>query len=356
MHAGNFSIANDLLLLCLTGALGLALGSLRIKGFSLGIAGVLFSGLFFGQLGLSISPQIAHFIREFGLILFVYTIGLQVGPGFFSSLKHRGLLLNLLATAIVLLGTSLVIFTFYSLRFDIGEITGIFSGATTNTPSLGAAQEAIQRSPTAQNSTPPALAYAICYPFGVLGILLSMLILKRVGKKEISAEEQKFLEEQEKENPPVSDLTLLVTNPNVVGKNLDELPGMSNSGIVISRLRREGQIRVARPDDRFQVGDVILAIGPSAALESLRIIVGTPVPDDLRSSAPGVSVRRIIVTRREAIGQTLQNLGLELKYQVTFTRLLRGEVELPAPTRLRLHAGDILTVVGSEADLDQVAR
>lgn len=353
---GGFStVAQDLGLLCVVAVVGLVLGSGKFRGVGLGVAGVLFSGLFFGHLGWRISPEVGAFLREMGLILFVYTIGVQVGPGFFSSLRQRGLVLNGLAVAVVLLGGLLAAGFYFLPGFNPGVVTGLFSGATTNTPSLGAAQEALRVAQTGGNFTPPALAYAISYPFGVVGIILSIILLRSLTGRQIAAAEQDFLAEQEKENPPLASVTLEITNPNVQDCRLEELPGMKHSGVVVSRIRRDGQVRVARAEDRLRVGDRILAVGPAAGLESLRIVAGRVVQEDLRAAQTDVTTRRVVVTRKQAVGRTLESLGLGAKYGVTFTRLSRAEVELPAPTRLRLHAGDTVTAVGNAEDLDLVA-
>lgn len=354
--AGHGGVMMELLLICVVAALGMAVGSLKFRGLGLGVAGVLFSGLFFGHLGFGLSSEVASFVREFGLILFVYTIGIQVGPGFFSSLRQRGVVLNGLAASVVLLGAGVAAAGHFLAGLDAGAVAGIFAGATTNTPSLGAAQEALSAAGLATTATQPALAYAVCYPFGILGILLSMVALRVAGRRQIEEEERKFLAEQERTTPPIGTLTLEVTNQNVAGRSLEELPGMAGSGVVISRLRRGTEVRVPRQGEPLQPGDVVLAVGTATALDALRIILGNPVNEDLRAASAAVSVRRIVVTRREAIGKTLQDLGIEPRHQVAFTRLTRADVELPAPTRLRLHAGDILTAVGEEEDLDRAAK
>jgi putative transport protein len=297
----------------------------------------------------------AEFMREFGLILFVYTIGMQVGPGFFASLRHRGAALNALAALVVLLGTLLAVLAHVVVGIDVGAVAGMLAGATTNTPSLGAAQEALRSAVGTEAAATPGLAYAVAYPFGVVGIILGMLVLRVMLGLRVDKAEQDFLAEEEQQRPPLATLTLRVTNPNVQGVNLRDLPGLRGSGVVVSRIKRGGVVSVARPEDPLQPGDVVLAVGPSSGLEALRIVVGEACPEDLRSTSEEVSVRRIIVTRREAIGRSLDDLGVAPQNNVRFTRLTRAEVDLPDPMRLRLHAGDTLTVVGSEKDLDAVS-
>lgn len=352
------SVAAAIVIVGLVAASGIALGSLKVRGVGLGVAGVLFTGLAFGHFGVAVNPAVADFIREFGLILFVYTIGLQVGPGFFASLRRQGAPLNSLAAGVVGLGAALAWAAHRFLGVDLAAAAGLFSGATTNTPSLGAAREALTRLPEAVTGPLGAstLAYAISYPFGVAGIILTMLILRGALRVNVRHQEEIFQSDRARQHPRLRTLNVRVTNPNLEGMELEDVPGLRGSGVVVSRIQRAGEVSVARGDTRLASGDILLAVGPPGAVENFRVVVGEASEVDLRATPGELEVRRIVVTRKAVIGRTLGDLGLETAQAVRFTRMIRAEIDLPDPLNRRLQAGDVLTVVGDEASLEQAAR
>lgn len=351
------SVAQTMVVIGLVAAGGIALGSIKFRGVGLGVAGVLFVGLLFGHFGVTINPEVAGFVREFGLILFVYTIGIQVGPGFFASLKKNGAPLNMMATAIVILGGVLAWGAHRFAGVDLAAAAGLFSGATTNTPSLGAAQEAIAGLPgiTQEALRTPGLAYAVSYPFGVVGIILAMLILRVLLRINIARQEELFRTDLARAHPQLKTLHVRVTNPNLEGMKLSEVPGLQGSGVVISRVQSHGTTFVARGDTPIHVGDILLAVGPPVPVESLRIVAGEVSDVDLRSNAGELTVRRLVVTRKSVVGRSLADLGLESSHNVRFTRMSRTEIDLPDPLNRRLQIGDTLTVVGDDASLDKIA-
>ena len=223
-------IAHGVIILSLVAASGLALGSIRVRGFSLGIAGTLFAGLIFAHFGYNLEPSFRSFIQEFGLILFVYTIGLQVGPGFLDSLRRQGLTLNLLAAGIVLLGVAVTVALCLILGIDLGIGAGIFAGATTNTPALGAAQAALQTLPgiTAAKVADSALGYAVAYPFGMLGLILAMVLVKSFFHLEVPAELKSFQASRQADREPFARITVRVTNPNLAGIPLSGIPHLED--------------------------------------------------------------------------------------------------------------------------------
>lgn len=352
------SVAQAMLVLSLVAAVGLALGSLQVRGVGLGIAGVLFAGLGFGHFGIGITGEVADFVKEFGLILFVYTIGMQVGPGFFSSLRKQGAPLNALAVGVVVVGAGLAVAAHYWLGVEAVAVAGLFSGATTNTPSLGAAQEALRSMEglSAEALATPGLAYAVAYPFGVVGIIVAMLLLRVALKVSLPAEEVAFRRDHARANPEPVTLNLRVTNPNLEGMQLRNVPGAAEPGIVVSRVATAAGVEVAKDTSLLHVGDILLAVGTPEKVERLRVIVGELSDMDLRTREGDVSVRRIVVTRKQAIGRSLADLGLEAVYGVRFTRVSRAEVDLADPMELRLQAGDTLTVVGAEDALDAASK
>ncbi|HEY6560435.1 MAG TPA: putative transporter [Polyangiaceae bacterium] len=350
-------IAFSLLVLAAAIVLGLGLGGLRIKSIGLGIAGVLFAGIGLGHFGFGIDADVLAFAREFGLVLFVFGIGMQVGPSFFTSLRHRGLTLNLLAAGTVLTGALVTLVLARALGIGAGAAVGIFAGATTNTPALAAAQEALKSVPHAQHGAAdlPALGYAAAYPFGVMGIILTMLTLRALWRIDLSQEGRAFAERQHRAEEPLSRMSIVVDNPNLDGMRLSMVPGMREFDVVVSRIRRRGEAKVAPAlsGGMLHMGDTLLAVGAASNLEKFRTIVGTSSSDDL-AAAPGLlKSERVIVTRTQVVGKTLRALQMRERLGVTVTRVQRAEVELPASRELRLCFGDVLQIVGEPAGVER---
>lgn len=352
---GGHSTAHAIFLLGIVASCGLALGSLKIRGVGLGIGGVLFSGLLAGHLGLRIDPRTLEFAREFGLILFVYTIGMQVGPGFIASLRNQGLPLNLLAAAIVMTGAVVTIVINKIAAVPIAAAVGLFSGATTNTPSLGAAQEAIKGLPgvTADLISAPAVACAVAYPFGLLGIILAMLVLRGMFKVDVKKEADAL--EGASKSPQLSTINLVVQNENLEGLRIDQIPGISAMGVVISRFQHGKSIEVAKPESVLHKNDILLAVGSPAALEQLRVVVGAATSTDLRDLQSPLITRRIVVTKKAVLGKAIGELDLARSYNVNITRITRAEVELSARSDMRLQFGDMLVVVGEQDAIERAA-
>lgn len=348
------SVAHDVLVLSLVAIGGLVLGNVRIKGISLGIAGVLFAGLFFGHFGLTISHEILDFAREFGLILFVYAVGVQVGPGFLGSLRKHGLPLNILAFAMVALG---VITTLLVARFGhipIPVAAGLFSGGTTNTPSLAAAQQALKDLPGgAASAALPGLGYAVAYPFGVLGIILTMLTARAAMRGNLEE-----VVPADDEAQPLEMLHVEVRNSNLSGVPIRQLPRFKDSGVVVSRVRHSGSddIEIARGDTVIQTGDVLLAVGEEGALKEFQTIVGVPSEVDLHEVGGKIATRRILVTRRQVLGKSIPQLGWAARYGVVVTRVVRAGIELSPRSRMKLQFGDTLRAIGGEEVLAQAAE
>ena len=263
-------VAQAILALSIVAAAGLALGSLGVAGVRLGTAGVLFAGIFFGQLGMQIDERILEFVRDFGLLLFVYTVGLQVGPGFFSSLKQRGLMV--------------AVFRFL-FHFPVPVIGGLFAGATTNTPSLAAAQAALQglTRPNPASSDLLGMAYAVAYPFGIVGIILTMLLVRKVFSIDVEFEARNVaLSAQASERIP-DYIDLEVTNPNVDGLALRDLPFAAEAGVVFSRLLRDGNVTVPEDDSVVRLGDGLRLVGPKARLLQFEPVIGRKSSIDIKS-------------------------------------------------------------------------
>ncbi len=353
-------VAYALLMLASVAALGLAFGKLRIRGIGLGVAGVLFVGIVFGHFQVGVERSVLEFGRDLGLVLFVYTIGLQVGPGFFTSLRREGLPLNLMAAAIVLLGAACSVGLAMLLKIDLAAAVGLFSGATTNTPSLGAAQQAL-KSLSLEDATRlelPALAYAVSYPFGIIGIILSMILFRGLFRINLEREASQFGEAHRQGSDPLSRMTIMVENENLNGVAIREIPGRSELSVIISRILFAGEesVHAARGDMPVHVGDTILAVGTPANLRKFMLILGRESSKDLMHAPGEVTFRRVVVTRREALGKTVREIGFDQAFGVSVTRLNRAGVEMPATSWMRLQFGDVLQVVGRDADITRAAN
>lgn len=357
-------VAWAVLVLSAVGIVGLAIAGLKVRGVGIGIAGVLFAGILFGHLGFTINHDIMDFVREFGLILFVFTIGLQLGPSFFASMRNDGFKLNLLAAAIVLLGAGATLGAAWLAGVDGPAAAGLFSGATTNTPSLGAAQQTLSvlaaqpgSTLTSDRTALPALAYAVSYPVGVFGIIGMMLLFRTVFRVDPVHEAEEFRKEQRKGIDPLVRMNLVVENPNLDGLEIGTIPGRRETGVRISRVKRAGanEVELATDQTILHTGDLILAVGARRQLEAFRLVVGRESNEDLMRVPGRVAFRRVVVTNKGVLGRTLSEIGLESLYGVTVTRVLRADVEMTAVPDLRLQFGDFLHVVGDEKNIAQAS-
>jgi putative transport protein len=307
-----------------------------------------------------IDERTLEFAREFGLILFVYSIGLQVGPGFLASLRRHGLRLNLLAAAVVLLGVVTAVGLYAFGGVDAAAAVGVLSGATTNTPSLAAAQQALKQvvtDPAAREPLArlPGVGYAVAYPFGVLGIILVMVGLRVVFRISLTREREDHDRSLAAEVRRPARANLEVANPNLVGLPLERVPLLAQSGIVVSRIHHEGTLQVPRPDTILALGDVLLAVGTREELDALRVVVGKESDLDLRSLPSAITSRRLILTRTAASGKTIAELDFVRRLGVQITRVSRAEVELPASPGFELQYGDTVLAVGEAADIARAA-
>jgi putative transport protein len=354
-------VAWAVLLLSLIGAMGLVIASVKIRGVGLGIAGVLFAGIIVGHFGFHIEKEILEFVREFGLILFVFTIGLQLGPGFFASLRKQGLKLNALAVCVVLLGVATTLLVANKLLgIDLVACLGLLCGATTNTPSLGAAQQTLATigGAVVDKAALPALAYAVAYPGGVFGIILSLLTLRFMFRINPEMEAEAYRAEQRKGIETLERMNLVVENVNMENLSIGEIPGRRETGVIVSRIRRAGetQVHTATEQTLLHRGDVILAVGSRKNLEKFRVIVGRESDVNLTKAPGRVVTRKIVVTRKDRLGKTIDELGLDERFGVTVTRVARADIEMTALPELALQFGDMLQVVGEEDAMPGVTK
>ena len=336
---------------------GMALGSVKVKGVGLGTAGVLFAGILVGHFGKAVDHHTLDFVKEFGLILFVFTIGLQLGPGFLAALQQQGVKLNMLAAAIVLLGAAGAPLAGWLAGFDPAAVLGIFSGASTNTPSLGAGTQTLSTLPdiAPDRLTLPALAYAVTYPMAIVGIIGTLLVIKQIFRVDPVREAADFVAKNRSRAEPLERHTLVVTNPNLDGVRLEEIPGRKESRVTISRVRHAGETHAATDATVIYRDDRLAVIGTRAGLDQFERIIGQRCDEDLVLPESNVTFRRVIVTNRDVLGKSVGELDLGDRFGVAVTRVTRADIEMSAVPGLRLRFGDVVQIVGTTADLDKAA-
>jgi len=344
-------VALSVSLLALVAVLGLWLGSFEFKGVGLGIGGVLFGGLFVGhfvhQNGITLDLHTLHFVQEFGLILFVYSIGIQVGPGFFSSLRSTGLKLNGFAALLVLLGCAVAAALHKLFDVPLPVILGIFSGAVTNTPSLGAGQQILtDLGSSAASVSSMGMAYAMAYPFGICGILLSMWLIRLFFRININQEAQAFDAQSGLSRNGLATMNVALRNVNLSGLALKDVPGLTAGQVICSRMKRGDTLTVPRPHTTLQVGDLLHLVGDPEALRSAQLVVGEEVEASLSTHGTDMRVERIVVTNVKVIGKRISDLALTQTYDVVISRLNRAGIELVPNAQTSLQFGDILNIVG----------
>ena len=336
---------------------GMALGSVKVRGIGLGTSGVLFAGILFGHFGNPVDHQMLDFVKEFGLILFVFTIGLQLGPGFFVALREQGMKLNAFAAAIVILGAVLAPLSGRIAHFDPAAVLGIFSGASTNTPSLGAATQtlALQEGMTDDRMALPALAYAVTYPAAIAGIIAALLLLKQIFRIDPVREAAECVSKNRSRAEPLKRRTLVVTNSNLEGACLGDIPGRLETRVTISRVQHAGETRAATDAAVIHCGDLIAAVGTAAGLDQFERIVGTRTDEDLVLAGDNLTSRSVVVTDHNVLGRTVGEIDLSNRFGVAVTRITRAGIEFSAVPDLRLQFGDYVQIVGTPRDLDGAA-
>jgi putative transport protein len=348
------TVAHTILVYSLIIVIGVFLGKLKVFGISLGITFVLFAGLAAGHFGLSANHLVIDFVKDFGLILFVFSIGLQVGPGFFSSFKKGGLSLNLLAMIIVLLGGATTLLLHFITGTSLPMLVGIMSGAVTNTPGLGAAQQALVQV-SGDNPVPEiGLGYAVAYPFGVLGIILTMFAIRKFLGINVQKEIEQFNQDLHPTEALPEKRSILVTNPQIFNKTIFEISKMINREIVVSRILRNGELILAASETEVQENDIVLVVTQKGSIAEVESLIGKESDMDISAKSGKLISRRIMVTNKDVFGKNLGSLKLRTRYNINITRVYRSGIELVATPNLILQMGDRLTVVGDEKSMEKV--
>lgn len=353
------SIAHDVLVYALVIALGVLLGKIKFFGISLGVTFVLFVGIVLAHFGQTVgSVHLLNFIRDFGLILFVFSIGIQVGPGFFSSFKKGGIRMNMLAVFVVLLNVAVAMIIYFCNRdsMTISEIVGILSGAVTNTPGLGAAQQALE-SKAVDGTDALSMGYAAAYPLGVVGIILSMIVLKAIFRVKVEDEIKEIESEMENSVSKPSVQTYRVENDLISGKSIKELIEVIDHDFIISRMKKEsGEIVIPTSKTIVNRGDLLLIVCSAQDETVFTSVIGQVVDMKWESDKESKVVsRRILVTKSHYNGRTLGSLRLHNGYNLNATRVNRAGVDLLASPNLTLQVGDRITVVGNPEHIERLA-
>ena len=350
------SALQAVVVLSLISAIGLGLGKIHVCGISLGVTFVFFAGILAGHFGLSIDPQMLNYAESFGLIIFVYALGLQVGPGFFSSFRKGGVTLNMLAIAVVILGTFLAVVCSYTTGVSLPNMVGILCGATTNTPALGAAQQTLKQ--MGLESSTPALGCAVAYPLGVIGVILAVLLIRKLLVR------REDLEVQEKDDANKTYIAAFqVHNPAIFNKSIKDIAHMSYPKFVISRLWRDGNVSIPTSEKIIKEGDRLLVVTSEKDALALTVLFGEQEntdwnKEDIDWNAIDSQLisQRIVVTRPELNGKKLGALRLRNHYGINISRVYRSGVQLLATPELTLQLGDRLTVVGEAAAIQNVEK
>lgn len=350
------SALQAVVVLSLISAIGLGLGKVRMWGISLGVTFVFFAGILAGHFGLKIDQQMLNYAESFGLVLFVYALGLQVGPGFFSSFRKGGVRLNMLGIGVILIGTLMAIIGSWCTGISLPDMVGILCGATTNTPALGAAQQTLKQ--MGMETSTPALGCAVSYPLGVIGVILAILFMRKLWVRD------KDLNVPEKDNENKTYIgAFQVHNPGIFGKSIKEIAEWSHAKFVISRLWRNGKVSIPTSDMILKEGDRLLVITSEKGAESMTILFGEQEHTDWNKEDidwdaidSKLISQRIVVTRPELNGKKLGALHLRNHYGVNITRVYRSGVQLLATAELTLQLGDRLTIVGEAASVHNVEK
>lgn len=340
----------------LISAIGLGLGKIHICGVSLGVTFVFFSGILVGHFGLSVDPQMLNYAESFGLVIFVYALGLQVGPGFFSSFRKGGVMLNMLAIAVVIIGTLLTVLGSYVTNISLPDMVGILCGATTNTPALGAAQQTLKQ--MGLESSTPALGCAVAYPLGVIGVILAVLLIRKLLVR------REDLEIREKDDTNKTYIAAFqVHNPAIFNKSIKDIAHMSYPKFVISRLWRDGKVSIPTSEKIIKENDRLLVVTSEKDALALTVLFGEQEntdwnKEDIDWNAIDSQLisQRIVVTRPELNGKKLGTLRLRNHYGINISRVYRSGVQLLATPELTLQLGDRLTVVGEAAAIHNVEK
>lgn len=344
-------VAHSMIILALTVGIGVYLSRVKIAGISFGVTWVLFIGILFSHYGMTLDGELLHFVKEFGLILFVYSIGLQVGPGFFSSFKSGGLKLNTITCIIVLFDVLVALLLIFTTNESVDTITGIMSGAVTNTPGMGAASTTFKEMNGVESSN-IALGYSVAYPLGVIGCILAIIAIKFLYKGE------KRFSREKNSNVEIQRLSLEVTKKEITGITLEEIRKRSSLNFIVSRKidKSTGHCDIADSHSTLEIGDRILIIADKDIHEKLTSLIGMQVQQEWLKNDEELISRKITFTNHKLNGTKLGKLNIRKEFGVTVTRVNRAGMDLAPTANFRLQVGDIITIVGHETAVNDIKK
>lgn len=355
------SVAQQIIAITLTAALGLMFGKVKIKGISLGGAGALFVGILLGHIGLRIDSNVLHFIQEFGLILFVYTIGMQVGPGFMDSIRRHGLVLNVLSTSIVFLGVvvTLCLYFFTDMHNNVPVLIGMLCGAVTNTPSLGAANSVFATA--GMDTSLTGIGYAVAYPFGVIGIIFVMLLVRIIFRQNPDKAAKDYAADIAENTKKIESCSLTLDNQNLFGTMLKDIPDLISNGVVVTRLMRGNDIFTPNGKTVIQEGDKLHIVGMPEAVAIMEKIIGRrlekPITkENTTDSNRAILVKTVLVTNKKVLGKTIGALALAERYNVNVSRVVRSGFKFTGRLDLRIKFADKLRLVGTAEGIEAAAK
>ena len=361
-------IAHSILLFSFVMASGLLLGRFRVKGVSIGSTWILFLGIVLSHFGFKVEPMLLEFMKDLGLILFVFSIGLQVGPGFFQSFRKGGVLLNLLAAGLILLSVGVTVAIHFISGEDLNTMVGVMSGAVTNTPGLGAAQTTLTEVLTAEGipsqevdviNADMASAYAVAYPLGVLGVIAVLMLMKSIFKVDLQKEKEELDQENSARSEFARRMHCEVRNLAVFNKTLGQAIGEMKGMFIVSRMMRDGKIFIPDGHTVLMEGDKLLIVTSQHHVDSVRVIFGEEIPMHLKdwvSLDERFVSRRLVVTRSKVNGKSLRELNIRASLGIQVTRVVRAGMELVAIPNLILQMGDVIQVVGNEGSIKQLEK
>jgi putative transport protein len=337
---------------------GVMIGKLSARGIKLGVAGVLFTGIFIAHFGAPVDTHTLHFMRDFGLVLFVYSIGLSMGPRFFSSFKKDGLLLNLFASGIVVGGFGIACLIHYLTGVSPAVAVGILCGAVTNTPSLGAAQQILaEQGAEAAVVSETGMAYAIAYPCGILGIILTMLLVRVLFRINVNAEVKAYTDSLGSSETKLQTVKITVANPGLFGKTVDYAKRIMDKELAISRIIRNGEIMVATDKEIIRQGDVICGVSAQDKIEHLEFLMGKVELVESMGDVPGpLGMINILLTNQKLAGKTIEQIGIYRRYPANVTRIFRSGMKILPTLGTTLELGDTVRVVGKKEILNDVKK
>ena len=357
------SIASTTLYLCLTAFTGMLLGKPEFKGVKLGIAGVLFTGIMIAHFGAPVDAHTLHFVRDFGLILFVYSIGISMGPRFFSSFKNDGVTLNLFAASIVIGGVAIAALIRYFTGISPAAVAGLLCGAVTNTPSLGAVQQILtEQGAAAADIAETGMAYAIAYPFGILGVIFSMLLIQLFFRINTQSETDNYTESLGSSETRLQSIEITVANPGVFGKSINYLKHVLDSEFAVSRIIRNGEAIIATDEEIIRQGDIICGVSAQDKIENLEFKIGKieviKIKDDVLSEAihGRLAMINILLTNQKLAGKTIEQIGIYRRYPANVTRIYRSGMKILPTLHTTLELGDMVRVVGKKEILNDVKK